>query len=102
MVPQITRQAAAAPINNQAQPGRPLDPEVLFVPAAAAPAAAAAPGWPDEVVDVTVAGVVAGWVSVVVVVCGDAVTVSVFADVVTVFVCADAVTVFVGADAVTV
>lgn len=86
MTPQIRRAAAAAPISTQVQPGRPLDSDGFDLVAAAAPAAAAAPGWLALDVDVVGAGVFTVWVSVTVVAGVDAVTVSVRAGPVTVLV----------------
>jgi hypothetical protein len=84
--------ATAAPIRTQAHAGRPLGSEDFdALLAAAAPAAAAAPGWTLEVLVVWV-GVVTVWVLVTVLVCVGAVTVLVCVGAVTVLVC---VTVFV-------
>jgi hypothetical protein len=82
---QIAPPAAAAPINAQAHPGRPLDSEdgSLFA-AAAAPAAAAAGAWPVEVVVGVVGVTVCVWTTVFV--CVGAVTVVVFGGCVTVLV----------------
>ncbi len=93
---QIAPPTTAAPINAQAQPGRPLDSEdgSLFA-AAAAPTAAAAGAWLVDVVGVF--GVVTVCVLTTVFVCVGAVTVVVFDGAVTVLVC---VTVLAGGDAV--
>jgi hypothetical protein len=81
--PQIASDAAPAPISSPAQPGRPVDSALWFFEAAA-PAAAAAPAWPVEVVTVAV---VAGGV--------DCVCTTVVVGAVTVSVCGVAVTVLV-------
>ena len=92
--PPITAAIPPAPISSHPQPGSPLDSAELLV-AAAAPAAAAAPGWPGAGVEVVGLGVVTVDVWMTVVVCAGAVTVFVTVGAVTVFVTVGAVTVFV-------
>ena len=99
--PPITNAVAPAPINTPAQPGSPLDSAELSF-AAAAPAAAATPGWPAAAVEVVAAGVVTVDVRTTVVVCAGSVTVLVLVGAVTVLVLVGPVTVTVFAGAVTV